>query len=99
MTEEMVNRKGLRFPAETGTLIHIDLHPEVPDFNPGIVGLVIDEAAKGCGAIILTHRQIAEGDFCKVKVGRLAPIKAEIKWIKQLDAQVMKIGLLYAGGQ
>ncbi len=95
VTADRVERKGLRFSAEQGTLVHIDLKPETDRFNPAIVGLAVDEAGKGCGAVVLKDPSIREGAECRIQVGRLPPQKAQIKWVREIDEQVMKIGVLY----
>ena len=98
MTTKNAERKGLRFSAEGGTLVHIDLQPDADKFNPTIVGLAIDEAGKGCGAVVLNIPAIKEGSRCRIQVGRLPPMMAEIKWVRELDPQVLKIGVLYVIG-
>ncbi len=95
MTNPACNRRTLRFPADHGTLVQIDLQCDKDSFQPAIIGLVLDEAAKGCRAVIIRHPDIFKGMKCRVKVGRLSPVPAEIKWAKELDPQVYTIGLQY----
>jgi hypothetical protein len=90
-------RKSLRFPPDDGTVAWIDLvvHEDKKDFNPTIPALVIDEALDGCGVVTLFHTRLSEESECLVRVGNLEPLRAQVRWIKDLDDDVFKIGLMY----
>jgi hypothetical protein len=94
---EQKKRKSTRFDPGPGTIAMIDLQGrESGEFRPTLLGLVFSEAFKGCGLIVLSRDgEIKVGDTWKVKVGKLSPMAAEIRWVKFLDEQVARIGLEY----
>lgn len=90
-------RRTLRFPPDEGTLAWIDpvLREDKLDFRPTIPALVIDEALDGCGLVVLYHDRLAENARCMVRVGNLDPLPAQVRWIKDLDEEVLKIGVMF----
>ncbi len=88
-------RRSIRFPPEFGTFVQIDLRSDGTEFNPTIAGMVLNESAKGCGAVVVKTLKLQEGQKVKAAVGKLSPLLAEIKWVQELDSQVLKIGLQY----
>ena len=59
------------------------------------MALVIDEALDGCGLVVVNNKILAEGDICLVKVGMLDPLIGEVRWLRELDEEVHKIGIMY----
>ncbi len=90
-------RRALRFPPDEGAVAWIDpsVHEDKDDFKPTVAALVTDEALNGCGLITLVHDWLREGTECMVMVGNLAPLRAEIRWVKDLDDSVLKIGVVF----
>jgi hypothetical protein len=64
-------------------------------FAPQFVGLIVEESAKGCSLALLSRDELKVGQFCRVQVGKLPVLKAEVRWQTDLDAAVYRIGLLY----
>ncbi len=90
-------RRSLRFPPDEGAVAWLDpsVHEDNRDFKPTIAALVTDEALKGCGLITLVHDWLREGAECMVQVGDLAPLRAQIRWVKDLNDNVLKIGVVF----
>lgn len=90
-------RRSLRFPPDEGTTAWIDpvVREDKHQFKPTIPALVIDEALDGCGVVTLFHDLLTEEAECMVRVGNLDPLKAQVRWIKDLDEDVLKIGLMF----
>jgi len=90
-------RKALRFPPDEGTLAWIDpdYHEDKQLFKPQIPALVIDEALDGCGLVVLYHERLSEHAKCMIRVGNLDPLAAQVRWIKDLDEEVLKIGVMF----
>jgi hypothetical protein len=90
-------RKSLRFPPDEGAVAWIDLSvcEDKRDFKPSIPALVTDEALTGCGLITLFQEDLRVATECMVQVGDLAPLKAQIRWIKDLSDNVLKVGVVF----
>jgi hypothetical protein len=91
----LFKRKAIRFLPDQGSLALVDLQEASDDFAPKLMGLVCDESSKGCGVILLETKDLQVGEKCKIQVGQLSPLRAEVRWRKQLDVGVVRLGLLY----
>ena len=61
-------------------------------------GPVLDESYTGCALVTLASalpEGAEQGLPCLVKLNRLGPMRAELRWVKPLDDEVCKIGLHY----
>lgn len=85
-----IKRKHLRFNADNNTFTAVKLDEETI-----YGGLAITESQGGCSSIFLNKPGFSEGKKCYLKVGQLNSIYAEIRWIKELDAEVIKVGFQY----
>lgn len=65
-------------------------------YTPEIYGLVINEGYMGCGAVMLKHHALQVATECIIKCGDLDPLKATVRWINELDDDVIKIGFQYS---
>lgn len=92
-----VKRNAIRFNPDLGTLAQIDLELTRDDgsFRPTLLGLVSDESSKGAGIVLLATEKLQEKSECRIQVGRLPPMRAEIRWRRELDLQVVRVGLLF----
>ena len=86
--------RGVRFPPDPKTLAQLDVEGSA-EFKPSLYGLVLNESYQGCALILLKDERISAGAPLRVQVGQLAPMRAEVRWHKELDDQVVKIGLFY----
>ena len=90
-------RKSRRFPPDEGAMAWID--PSAPEdkhnFRPTIPALVTDEALHGCGVVTLADDRISEDAECMVRVGNLAPLKSQIRWVKNLPNDIRKVGVMF----
>jgi hypothetical protein len=94
-TMERQVRKFLRFPPDDDAVAWIDpeVHPDPREFKPTFAALVTDEALVGCGLITLRREWMAEGAEFVVQIEKLSPIKAQIRWLKEMDDGVVKLGV------
>lgn len=90
-------RRKIRFAPDAGVIAHIDptVREDNDEFVSKIQALVIDEALDGCGLVVVNNKTLFEGDTCLVKVGDLDPLIGEVRWVKILDEEVQKIGIMY----
>jgi hypothetical protein len=69
------------------------------DFSGRRVALISDESYSGCSLIISFKGDVSSylnpGEKHIVKVGRLNPMNAEVKWKKILDSHVLHVGFEY----
>jgi hypothetical protein len=97
-TNQAVNaRRFIRFRAAAGTIaqVEIKLSEDLRTFQPNHIMIVHEESQKGFGAISLSHRLLKPGTKCRVKVGRLSPRFAEVRWRKDPDKDIMRLGFQY----
>ena len=80
------NRKHIRFNPDLGDVAWID--GQVP-------GLIVNESYTGCSLIVLNTLKVEKGDQVQVQVGKLNAMKAEVRWVKKVDRDIIRIGLLY----
>jgi hypothetical protein len=90
-------RRSRRFPPDEGTMAWIDpnVHEDKDDFNPTIPALVTDEALHGCGVVTLFDDRLSVDAECMVRVGHLAPLKSQLRWVKDLNNDVRKMGVMF----
>jgi hypothetical protein len=94
-------RRYLRFPPDEWEMALIqcsDVMVSESEFDPEVAALVMEESRAGCGLVAIERQlrdRLAEGDQCLVKVARLGLVKAEIRWIKEIDEGVCRLGLHY----
>lgn len=88
-------RKHTRFKPDPGTIARIDVNITGSEFKPTIPALIFSEAYGGCGLVVTGAQELRVGDLCRVQVGSLHPMAAEIVWRTPLDEDVVKIGLKF----
>lgn len=94
---EHAPRQYLRFPPDEGAVAWVDPNPHATkkSFKPTFAALVTDEALVGCGLITLFQDWIGEGTEFTVRVGKLAPIRAQVRWTRDLGDRVVRIGVVF----
>ncbi len=95
------NRRYIRFRPDEIEVALIRFGEADPDeflFRADAAGLVLEEAYGGCGLVTLSHcdaTEPIEGTRCLVKVGKMGPMRAEVRWVKRLDEHVARVGIEY----
>lgn len=94
---EKNKRRSIRFAPDAGTFAKIDLQASRLDgaFQPSVVALVAEESAKGAGIVVLNIPGLQKGDICRIQVGQLSPLQAEVRWRKEIDPDVIRVGLQF----
>jgi hypothetical protein len=87
-------RKFTRFKPDPDAIALIDLKAEA-QFSPTMHALIFEESYGGVGLLVISSEKIKNGQKLIVQVGKLAPIKAEVRWCEQIDKQIYKIGLQF----
>ncbi len=88
-------RARTRFQPESDTQATVTFKKSPNSPLDSYSALVVNESYTGCCLMILRPRQIEVGDFCRVKLGQLSEMPAQVVWIANLDADVVKIGILF----
>jgi len=65
-------------------------------FDPQVSGLLTDKSHAGCSLAVVAEnrdqRLLTNGVTCVIKAGPLAPLKAKVRWRKEWDEGMVKIG-------
>lgn len=88
-------RRYIRFRPDTSIYAGIDTRTQGHPFQPEIVGLVYEESSHGCGMVLIGIEKLQQGDICRLQIGSREPIEAEVRWRKEIDPDVVRIGFLY----
>ena len=88
-------RKALRYRPQETTVATVDLLGDDGQYLGNIKGIVFSEAARGCGLVVLFRSDLKLHQFVQIQVGALAPIKAKIAWLSEMDEDIMKVGFEY----
>jgi hypothetical protein len=87
-------RKYLRVRPDFDEFCLIDLKDKGQEFNPSIGAFIVNESPMGgCSLVIHQTEALQEGDQCIVQLGRMAPLRAEVKWRKEVDSELIRVGL------
>jgi hypothetical protein len=80
-------------------IAHIGLDPDQAQFAPEVTGFVIEQSHSGCSLVLVRAKEIYDelnkGKLCVIQVGPLSPMKAVVRWRKDLDESVFKVGFQY----
>lgn len=90
-------RRAIRFEPDPGTIAWIDTRDSKSRsaFSAQEPALIMEESEKGCGLAMKECNTLKVGGTCRVKVGNMNPVRAEIRWITHIDSQVIRVGLMY----
>lgn len=89
-------RQYMRFAPDPNEFARIDTNAEGDDFEFQYVALIVEEAPMGgCGVVGLNSIPLKEGDQFRIQLGMMAPLRAEIVWVKELDEQLVRYGIKF----
>lgn len=94
-------RRFLRFEPDEPEIAMLQFTEARPDdffFSVEAAGLVIEEAYGGCALVCLRRElplNLDTGLTCQIKVAKMSPLRAVIRWIRALDEDVCRVGLEY----
>lgn len=93
LADKKQGRRHIRAKSDPGHVAQIDLNAEGASFECHHVALIVDEAAMfGCGLVCQRDADLKPGMICRIKLGEVAPYKAEVVWVRVLDDQVVRLG-------
>ena len=94
MTDDsQAKRRPIRFPPDSNSVVHINRDINDYEFKEYIVGLPVNESNTGIGIVTLKAHGFIIGETLLVKAGHLAPLRGEVKWLKDLDQDTQRVGV------
>jgi hypothetical protein len=91
-----VKRRHLRFQPDPLEYAQIAVRSFSDPFTPELVALVAEEAPMGgCGLVLLETPLLKVGDLCRVKVGRIDPLRAQVAWRQVVEPGIIRLGLKF----
>jgi hypothetical protein len=89
-------RRHLRFRPDPLEYAEIAVRNLGAPFTPEMVALVSEEAPMGgCGLVLLETPLLTVGDICRVKVGRIEPLRAQVMWRKAVEPGIIRLGMKF----
>jgi len=98
-TEYDDRRRYLRYPPDESEIVLLQFSSTTPSeevFEPETAGLVCEESRGGLRVVVLTRgpiRSVEKGSRCVVQVANLGLQAAEIRWMEDVDDDVVKLGI------
>jgi hypothetical protein len=92
---EDIQRRAIRYTPDIGDYAVLCFSDPDSEFQIDSVGIILNESSTGCAVCIPATRRLKEGDRFVVQVGKMNPQSATIVWRKDLDKDVVKIGIKY----
>ena len=89
----MQKRSRIRFSPTEDALVYVYLPLEDEIIEKK--GLLFDESANGCSVIMLRNKTLISGQDVLIKVGDLAHLEAQVRWIKEIHDNTFLIGFMY----
>ncbi len=90
-----LKRKNIRFEPDLDAFAYIDLKYDTKEFNPKISALIIDESFTGAALVLRSNDKIKTDSKIQIMPGRIGPLLAQVKWLKNHSGKVMEIGIEY----
>lgn len=86
-------RRKLRFAPDPSQHAGIDFNLSQKKFEAELPALIYNESYSGCCVVVMREKRLKVGGQFKIKVGLLAPLMGEIRWINELDDTFVKLGV------
>jgi hypothetical protein len=91
-----VQRKHIRFPEAPDAIARIDFGSMEIPFKPTHAALISEESPMGgCGLVMMRSDLVAVGTELRVKVGPLPVLRGTVQWRRDLDDNVMRLGVQF----
>jgi hypothetical protein len=85
-----------RFPQDSDQVAFIGFN--INEYVQDLAALIINESSQGAcfvvnKALIPKSKPIVLGQVFLAKVGKMDPLKAKVRWINDVDVNLLKIGI------
>lgn len=84
-------RRQIRFHPDENALAEA----RFPEGGAQRIGLLYEESSGGCSAVFVADPLFRVDARVLLAPGRLAPMMAEIKWVKEIHPRVARVGFRY----
>ncbi|MBF0442297.1 MAG: PilZ domain-containing protein [Oligoflexales bacterium] len=89
-------RKHIRFKPEPNQFAQIDKKTEGEQFTFEYVALIVDMAPMGgCSLIVTKQINLDVGHRCRIKLGEMSPLLAEVVWIRDIEKDFFRYGFRF----
>ena len=95
MEQKAPKRAKIRFKPSVETLAVVDTSPGKGKSAASIPCLILNESFSGCALVALAIAPFDEGDLVRVKLGSFKAMPSEVRWKRNLDKDVIVIGIEY----
>lgn len=95
---EVLKRRHIRALPDLKDLAFIDFNLEHDDksFEADLSAYIVNESPMGGSSLALRKDdRIILNMQLLAKVGKLSPLRAEVVWIKELDEELLRVGLKF----
>ena len=89
------SRRSLRFTDNQSLHAEIDFDVTVKPFQVDLPAIICNESFRGCCIVTVKNDRLSSGSRLRIKVGDLTPMLGEVKWVSDIDPEVMKIGIQF----
>lgn len=88
--------KQIRFPPDSDEIAFISFDVDI--FKKDLSALIVNESQHGAcfvinRALIPQNKPISAGQVFLAKIGSMGPLKAQVRWVKEIDTSLLKIGI------
>ena len=94
-SEALNKRKNVRFKADPANCAQIDFNTESKTFKCDVTALIFNESYRGCCLVAMKHEKLKNGTKCRIQLGPLDAINAELKWTEEIDPEIIRMGFYF----
>lgn len=85
--------RSTRFTADPLDVALLQFSSNSENFKAEEVAIILNESFSGTAIVLQTKRKIAPEQVLTAKVGNLAPMSAKVIWVKEIEKDLLKMGL------
>ncbi len=86
-------RRNLRFTSDPSLHAEIQFDSVAQEFVSDLAGIICNESYTGCCLGVPASDRVREGTRFRLRVGNLAPMLGEVKWVTKVDPEIWKVGI------
>ena len=88
--------KQIRFPPDSDQIGFISFN--LNEFKKELSALILNESASGAclivnKALVPKIHPIEASQILLVQIGKMSPLKGQVRWVKEIDESLFKIGI------
>ena len=96
--EDVAKRRHIRALPDMEDFAFIDFNTDhdYQSFEPIASAYIVNEAPLGgCSLVLRKSDKIIDGTGILVKVGKILPLHAKVVWLKELDEDLVRVGVQF----